>query len=299
MFEKQSRLSRLGIVLAAAMSLTLPLSADSANRPIILSATLDTTNHLLTITGMDLVGKKGAPSVFFDSQQLTVNTFTATQIIAVLNPTPAPGTYLVLVNTNQDASANSYDTFDVTIGATGAQGPTGPAGPQGPAGATGAPGAQGPQGPQGVPGLTGPAGPVGPTGPQGPAGLSNAFGSFTNLQQNILGLNPTVLRTLQVPAGNYVINASTEITNRDNPLAPIVCFVRAGNSQSPFSAVALQGINQPNGVIAGMESISWAIVMPTAGAITLECFNNISESANVTSTGSSITAIQVSNLTIQ
>jgi hypothetical protein len=296
MFEMRNRLAHAGIVLAAAFSMTLPLSADSTNRPIILSATVDSVNHLLTVTGMDLISKKGAPSVFFDDQQLTVNTFTATQIVAVLNPMPAPGTYLVLVNTNQDASANSYDTFDVTIGATGPQGPTGPTGPQGPSGPAGI---AGPQGPLGIAGPQGPAGIAGPAGPQGPAGLSNAFASSTILQQTIIGATPTVLRTLTVPAGNYVINASTEIENHDNPLAPIVCFVKAGNAQSPFAAVAVQSINDPNSVVAASNAISWATVMPTAGTITLQCFNNISFSANVISNGSSITAIQVGTLTMQ
>jgi Collagen triple helix repeat (20 copies)/IPT/TIG domain len=296
MFKNRNRLARIGTVLAAAVSLTLPLSADSVNRPIILSATVDGVNHLITITGMGLAGTKSAPSVFLDAQQLTVNTFTATQIVAALPTTPAPGTYLVLVNTDQNQSANAYDTFDVTVGATGAQGPAGPAGPQGPAGPAGPAGAQGLPG---LPGAIGPAGPIGPTGPQGPAGASNAFASATTLQQQLLGVTPIVLRTLTVPAGSYVINATSSIENHDNFFAPVLCFVKAGAVQSPFATVALQPLNDPNAVIAGTAAISWATTMPAAGTIALQCFENIAGFNNVISNGSSMTAIQTGNLTIQ
>ena len=128
MFEKRNRLAQFGIVLATALSLTLPLSADSVNRPIILSTTVDTVNHRITITGIGLAGTKSAPSVLFDAQQLTVNTFTTTQIVAALPAAPAPGTYLLLVNTEQNQSSNAYDTFNVTVGAAGAQGRRGRAG---------------------------------------------------------------------------------------------------------------------------------------------------------------------------
>jgi hypothetical protein len=52
-------------------------------------------------------------------------------------------------------------------------------------------------------------------------------------------------------------------------------------------------------VIAGTAAISWATTMPAAGTITLQCFENIAGFNNVISNGSSITAIQTGNLTIQ
>nr|XP_054775092.1 collagen alpha-1(XXVI) chain-like [Lytechinus pictus] len=84
-------------------------------------------------------------------------------------------------------------------GAVGASGPPGPAGPKGdpgprgPAGPQGQTGAQGPPGIQGLPGQSAP-GIVGPPGPPGPPGsieslgmvvtVSQAWYSWTNLQQS-------------------------------------------------------------------------------------------------------------------
>lgn len=97
------------------------------------------------------------------------------------------------------------------IGPAGSQGPVGPMGPQGPTGLAGAAGPQGPQGPQGLPGPRGTDGAQGPVGPQGPAGRdgegSRAY--FAQLR-GPFNLSETPVLTLDLPPGNYVIQAKAE-----------------------------------------------------------------------------------------
>jgi collagen triple helix repeat protein len=116
-------------------------------------------------------------------------------------------------------------TWNMTgpAGPKGDAGPAGPAGPVGPAGPKGHTGADGPQGPKGDTGLTGPAGPAGPAGPMGPAGprgatapsgtseadvMSNEIAGSGVLQPD--GSEQPVGRTLSLPAGTYVVNATVD-----------------------------------------------------------------------------------------
>jgi hypothetical protein len=86
-------------------------------------------------------------------------------------------------------------------GIQGAQGLTGPQGEQG------LPGAQGLAGP---PGPEGPAGPAGPAGPQGPQGVPGW--PFARTFVVVSGLSSF---SLQVPAGDYLVNGSVRTTAGD------------------------------------------------------------------------------------
>lgn len=137
--------------------------------------------------------------------------------------------------------------------------PTSPAGvaldvaqePSAPAlqGRTGERGIDGPRGPGGLPGVAGPRGPAGATGERGPAGLATgnviAFQlrplftcepdggdgwncstgnglSITNL------LDPPALVTLDLPAGNWLVQISmwVDLSESDDGPSPMRCYVQ-------------------------------------------------------------------------
>jgi hypothetical protein len=168
------------ISLGAVIGIFGAQSFGQALRPVIENVTVDYTNQRLNITGLNLTGISPT-TVLFENNTVPVLTATSTAVTAALSPIPPEGSYLVVVSTGP--SANSFDIFDLTLGAVGPQGPAGPAGSQGPQGPAGA---QGPQGPAGSAGNVGPQGPPGPqgqpgapgsTGPQGPQGAQGQPGA--------------------------------------------------------------------------------------------------------------------------
>jgi collagen type I alpha len=182
-------------VLLFAPASTALIVPFAANAQTITKASASGTT--LTIAGTSL--GTGKPTVQLGLNgvltTLTVQTYSATQVVATLPVGVAPATYELLFTRANGATA----VFDLTIGAVG---PTGPAGlngingVDGLPGATGAPGLQGIQGvpgnpgatgAQGLPGATGTAGPqgsTGATGPQGPAGAQGPPG--TGLVSDVL-----------------------------------------------------------------------------------------------------------------
>ncbi len=91
-------------------------------------------------------------------------------------------------------------------GPQGIQGATGPQGPQGP---------QGSQGPQGPQGSTGATGGTGPAGPPGPAGSSVGYGDDSGQTDISNGIGGANVVSVSVPAGSYMIAATTMIHNSD------------------------------------------------------------------------------------
>ena len=146
-----------------------PSPVGEGNTPELYYANVEGTT--LSLQGKNFTSGKAAPTVFLGEAQLSVISYTDTDIDASVGPM-ATGTYLVFVT----RTGGSSTSLAVTVGAVGPAGPVGPVGPQGPvgpAGPTGATGPQGPFGPAGPIGATGPAGATGPSGlegPQGPAG---------------------------------------------------------------------------------------------------------------------------------
>lgn len=157
------------------------------------------------------------PIVTLGGTSISVQSYTATQIIAEFPVGTPDGDYQLTVTTG--TAVKNYDAYALTIGAVGPQGPqglkgdtgsagiagpagpqgpqgeAGPAGPQGAKGDTGATGAIGPQGPkgdtgaQGPAGAIGPAGAVGPAGPAGPAGANVAAGQQCRQGNAVVGFD--------------------------------------------------------------------------------------------------------------
>src|ERR1035438_9738585 len=154
------------------------MAAGAQAPPLIYSAVIDTstTPNSLTLLGTNFAPTGGLPSVTFDGNLLTRQTYGNTSIKLNMPSSPSPyppGTYDVLVTSGTLTSG----PFGVTVGATGSAGPQGPAGPAGPGG---------PQGPQGPAGATGAQGSAGSQGPQGPAGLAwrSAWSTTTTYNLN-------------------------------------------------------------------------------------------------------------------
>lgn len=148
-----------------------------ATPPDILSVEVDYDLGLLHIRGKNMVSG-GAPTVWIADQPLVVHPqYLPTYVIAELPPGITVGTHELKIF---KASNNSFDRFDLTLGAAGADG-RGIVETE--VSADGAllvrysDGTEvnlgtivGPQGSQGVPGPIGPVGPAGPPGAPGPKG---------------------------------------------------------------------------------------------------------------------------------
>lgn len=178
------------VVAAGAVMTAQNAKAEDKNKQlVILSATIDRSQELLVLNGMNFGSV--VPTVLCETTAMFVLSATDSQLL-VHFPAPPDGTYLVTVI--RGPSPFDRGVFHLSVqspvageGVPGPQGPAGPAGPQGEQGergergeqgANGPAGPQGPAGPEGAPGPVGPQGAVGPTGPQGlqgpqgPAGVS-------------------------------------------------------------------------------------------------------------------------------
>ena len=154
----------------------------------------------------------------------------------------------------------------------GPQGPQGPIGPQGPAG---------PQGP------TGPVGPSGPTGPQGPAGPSGVSHAWIDKAGFVaIGPTDTMVASLTVPAGTYLIFGKTTLINGDSNPGVGVCKLSSGDQ----TTVAVDAV--ANAVDEESVSVQDSATYSTSSTITMTC--------NIANTGDAqnavLTAIAVDQL---
>jgi hypothetical protein len=142
------------------------------NTPSITKAAANAAMTTITITGASL-NTSGTPVVSLGGVVLSVQSASASTVVAALPAGSAAGTYPLVVS-----SGNHSDAIDLTIGTTGPQGPQGMqgfVGPQGPVGS------QGPIGPTGAMGPTGNTGAPGVQGAQGIPGIALPFaGSNSN-----------------------------------------------------------------------------------------------------------------------
>ena len=168
------RFTRLAIVTAIGLAGTA-IASSSDNSAKINRADADTVNHFLFIKGVNFPTKK-APGVVLGGSALVVDSYSATDIVAVLPPTVVPATYLLSVSKNTGEDEEKLQ-FNVAVGNTGPKGAKGDMGATGATGATGPAGAVGAQGPKGDTGATGANGANGTTGATGPAGAVGAQGS--------------------------------------------------------------------------------------------------------------------------
>jgi len=164
------------ILVSLCLALLMPahqaLSAGLPGPAEITKVTVNSSTNTISIFGNDFDAHV-APTVTLGDTNLTVSSFSATEIVAPLPAGMSAGDYLLTVSTGRKDRLTLR--FDVAIAAAdppGSQGPAGPAGPQGPAGPPGPAGSTGPQGPAGPAGAQGPAGPAGAQGPTGPSGTT-------------------------------------------------------------------------------------------------------------------------------
>jgi hypothetical protein len=165
-------------------------------------------------------------------------------------------------------------------GPTGMQGPTGSKGDQGDVGPIGLQGAQGPAGPKGDTGDVGPVGPTGPQGaqgpegPQGPAGPSDVYASPQTIGTNEVLCDQTcqtVLETLTLPAGNYVISAKLVFNHWSSGASTPQSFCYLWRGTDTFDAVSAMTSQQATSVPAALQAV---MTLSATTAVTLTCANN-------------------------
>ena len=184
------------LVMLAALVISGPAAAAA---PVIGDVVADWTYPAkITITGANF--GTVAPAVYIGNYpiQLTIQSNTATTVVATLPASIPPGSYLLSLKTTGKGAGT--DEFWVTLGAVG---------PQGPVGLTGS---QGSPGSKGDPGVTGSAGATGATGAQGPL-IPNTiiFALF----------NPTP-PSYGCPAGTYWLDFGPTIPRNDTKTAACV-----------------------------------------------------------------------------
>ena len=198
-------------------------------------------------------------------------------------------------------------------GAPGPQGPAGPVGPAGPTGDTGATGPAGPAGPtgpagpKGDTGATGPAGPAGQAGPAGPKGdtgepgLSDAY--YYNQGSGVdIGYLPgqfqyTIVNSITIPAGKYVLTSTTDLwTNASGP-AYIACHLMGFHLGQPvpgtFSQQGTLVLNKSVGIEAGQLTMHEAFSIPSTTQLVMKCAG-----PGATAQNSWMSAIKVANLSV-
>jgi hypothetical protein len=186
------------------------------------------------------------------------------------------GTLRVIDNAVETCKSNETQ---LTWNEKGPTGPSGPAGPSGPSGAQG------------------PVGATGPQGPTGPAGPSDAFvtsnNSFSATPLPTTGV--LVVKTLSLPAGSYVVNATANVTgNGATTFVVAACGLQsgAGHNLSENTKLTLGG------------SVNGGGSLPLVGAFTLAGPDTVSIACSADQVGlftqpSTITAIKVQTLSTQ
>ena len=161
------------------------------------------------------------------------------------------------------------------------RGPAGPAGPAGP---------KGDKGDKGDAGSAGAAGEPGQTGPRGPSDAVFEYeDGFANWQTQLADLV-----VVDLPAGNWVVNANT-VANNNTPGAatPVSCQLEVGGVKVAEAA----GVTlADNGTAGEREAIALtgARTLASAGTAALRCEANVVTGSFI---DSSITAIRVETLT--
>lgn len=146
----------------------------------------------------------------------------------------------------------------------------GPVGPQGPQGIQGIPG---PQGEQGIQGPAGATGATGQPGPAGPAGMSNVY-TDEGYVDDIT--TPTVVATVTVPAGNYLVNIGAQATNVDSDVQDATCHIAGTGYDATVSVMGNTGEGvftgaDPHDFRDGSLSINVGILKPSGGTIQVIC----------------------------
>jgi hypothetical protein len=138
---------------------------------------------------------------------------------------------------------------------------TGPEGPPGPAG---------PPGPQG---LQGPVGPQGETGPQGESGITKATFVLLPNDPFPIAQNSTQVLSKQLPAGNWVVVASTGIHTNSPPdtfIKTAGCELRSGTLR--IGGADWSGSSEADWNQSVNLSMNGGAYLPEGGTISLWCY---------------------------
>lgn len=192
------------------------------------------------------------------------------------------------MKTGSDKSLLTLGLLVLALIVATCKGDDGATGPSGPIGPTGGGGSSGPTGPPG------PTGPTGPTGPAGPAGSSAVFTTYTSTFVSV-GAAQTTLRTLNLPAGSYVLFAKGLLNNNDATVEQFECRLTAGTSVDGAGEVISIGVQ------GGPDERKHAVMHLTPtftapGTATFSC-STTAVAANVG--GPRLTAMQVSSIAVQ
>jgi hypothetical protein len=167
----------------------------------------------------------------------------------------------------------------------------GPAGPRGAAGAPGAPGpagSAGATGPQGPAGQQGASGAQGDQGPPGPSTLGNGYLSDPQVGDvaipQTLGSDPaTVIRTVDVPAGSFVVNAKVILfhqppSGESGSEALVQCRLLSGPTEldaAHATVTAFTTISVSPGFVPSTNTatlaLTGAFTSASARTLTLDC----------------------------
>lgn len=185
----------------------------------------------------------------------------------------------VLITKSSQVKNGSLDAADLSAKARKAlQGNAGPAGPAGPVGAPGAAGA---------------------AGARGPSDVFVARPAGVNTEACPGGCAPgTILRTLAVPAGSYLISATAEVaptTFVANALRNVECDLTREDTGTFQRSVHLYRAGAvETGSDQSTVQVTWADTLPTPTTLQLKC--SVGD-VQYYATNARITALQVGALT--
>jgi len=151
-------------------------------------------------------------------------------------------------------------------------------------------GAQGPQGAQGPAGAQGPRGLQGQTGPTGPSD------GFATAPENSAVVNlsgtPTAVKTLNLPAGKYLVFSSVLLNNNDAETEDFTCSLTTDGDSEGNSTATVDAEAESD---RQTENLLGAADLPSGGTATLSC---TSSAASANAVGARLTAVRVGNLTV-
>jgi hypothetical protein len=186
-----------------------------------------------------------------------------------------------VIHSCYNATGNPVGSLRVIDPATGAScsknekslnfnqtGPQGPQGIQGVQGVPGAPGAPGVDGTDGIDGIDGTDGQNGAPGATGPAGLSHVYHSSTFQSYFNNGVD-TVVLSVSVPAGAYVVNSKLNVNNQDGDSQSATCDLKAGGTLEDFVILDLSA-NGDQGFELDVP-LQAVVGLPQAGTINVAC----------------------------